>query len=205
MFTRESIEELNELNSLPKDIIVNTGLCFDPFLFDALSSETIENDYKTYDFDVFLPTYGINLQRPYVWEWYQQNNFITDLLLEKPILPFVVVEFRDNAQRDNDKAIIKVIDGKQRILTLYKFLHNEFPINCNGKTIYYKDFDASAIRFLKTRINFLTANVYYSFINDKRLSEISDRELIMLFNYYNFSGVPQAEEHKRRLQNLLGE
>lgn len=203
MFTRESIEELNELKSLSKEIIVNTGSCFDPCIFDALTSDEIENKYKKYDFDVYMPTYGINLQRPYVWEWAQQKNFIVDLLLRKPMTPFVIVEHSDDFQYD--KKIIKVIDGKQRILTIHKFLHNEFPIDYNGKTVYYKDFDKSAIRYLKSIINFLTANVYYSYRHVAGLGEITDKELIMLFNYYNFSGVPQTEEHKRHLQNLLNE
>lgn len=43
------------------------------------------------------------------------------------------------------------------------------------------------------------ANVYYSYPDCK----VTDEMLVILFNFYNFAGTPQAENHKEKLQSLL--
>jgi uncharacterized protein with ParB-like and HNH nuclease domain len=170
---------------------------FDYRLVNALDKPDPERDL-VYDFDVYLPTYGINLQRPYVWELFQQREFIMSILLEKPIDSLVIVkDLKDYANRNDEVNL--VIDGKQRLMTIQKFVHNEFPIVVNGRDIYYKDFDYESERFFKSRANSLTATVYYSYPDSK----VTDEMLIILFNYYNFAGTPQTESHKEKLQSLI--
>jgi len=186
------------MHLIPKSIHMNKGVMFDYRLFDALNEPT-ERDLK-YDFDVFLPKYGINLQRPYVWEYYQQNEFILSILLEKPIESFIAIHhFKDSLNRED--CTVFVIDGKQRLLTIQKFIHNEFPIVVSGKNVYFKDFDDELKRFFESRVNFLTGDVYYSYENSD--AEITDDMKIVLFNFYNFAGTPQTEEHKNKLQSLI--
>lgn len=50
-------------------------------------------------------------------------------------------------------------------------------------------------------VNSFVATVYYS----DSYARISDKDKILLFNYYNFSGTPQTEEHKEMLEKLIGE
>ena len=45
----------------------------------------------------------------------------------------------------------------------------------------------------------MTATVYYSYWD----CEVNDDMKIILFNYYNFAGTPQTEEHKNKLQSLI--
>lgn len=192
MLTYEEIKTCDNIHKIPKYVHINRGVIFDCRLFSALSCPD-KNDYK-YDFDVFLPTYGINLQRPYVWEHCQQNEFILSILLEKPIDPFIIVQH--NSDRERTNTINYVIDGKQRLMTIQKFLHNEFPIIINGNAYVWDDFDDESKIYFRTRVNYLTATVYYSYEDQP----VTDDMKIILFNFYNFAGTMQTEEHKNRLQ-----
>lgn len=193
----DEIKQCNNLHKIPKEIHVNKGVLLDFRLVEALETPEIGKD-KVYDFDVYLPTYGINLQRPYVWELFQQREFIMSILLEKPIDSMVIVqELQDYTNRDNPVNL--VIDGKQRLMTIQKFVHNEFSIIVNGREVYWKDFDNESRMYFKSRANYLTANVYYSYPDCK----VTDEMLIILFNFYNFAGTPQTEEHKNKLQSLI--
>lgn len=150
------------------------------------------------DFDVYLEKYKINLQRDYVWEHFQQQEFIFSILFEKPLESVVVVQHTfDYTNRSN--CVNYVIDGKQRLLTIKKFIKNEFSITINGKEYYYSDFDENLKWFFNSRVNYMTATIYYSYPD----VPITDDMMIYLFNFYNFSGTPQTEEHKNKLQSLL--
>ncbi len=200
MVTIDDVKKSTNMHNIPKSIIVNKHIVLDSKLADAL--ENPDNKHWKYDFDVFLPKYGINLQRPYVWEHCQQNEFILSLLLEKPIDPVVIVEHefcRAEDVLDKSNSVRYVIDGKQRLLTIQKFLHNEFSVNINGKESFYNDFDDNLKRFFKSVLRSITATVYYSDWDD----EVTDDMKIILFNYYNFAGTQQTEEHKSKLQSLL--
>ena len=193
----EEIRQCTNIHRIPKSIHVNKGTLLDWRLFDALVNHDDTKDRK-YDFDVYLPKYGINLQRPYVWEIFQQIEFTMSLLLEKPIDDLVVIQYI-NDYKDRDDVTVHIIDGKQRLMTIQKFGNNEFPIQINGRDIYYKDFDKDTKMFFQSRVNYLTATVYYSYPD----CLVDDDMKIILFNYYNFAGTPQTEEHKEKLQNLL--
>lgn len=193
----EEIKRCNNLHRIPKEIHVNKGVLLDFRLVDALENPDPERD-RVYDFDVYLETYGINLQRPYVWELFQQREFIMSILLEKPIDSLVIVQdLKDYKNRGNEVNL--VIDGKQRLMTIQKFVHNEFSVVVNGRELYWKDFDDETRMYFKSRANYLTANVYYSYPDCK----VTDEMLVILFNYYNFAGTPQTEKHKEELQSLI--
>jgi len=198
MLKIQEIQQAEGIYNIPKNIHINKDICLDWRLFDALVNPDYENnrDYK-YDFDVFLPKYGINLQRPYVWEHYQQNEFILSILLEKPIDSFVIIQHHHSLDRSD--VTNYVIDGKQRLMTIQKFGKNEFPIIADGKEYYFKDFDKDLQLLFERRVNYLTAVVYYTYDDIPATDDLK----ITLFNFYNFAGTPQTEEHKKKLQSLL--
>jgi hypothetical protein len=84
-------------------------------------------------------------------------------------------------------------------MTIQKFLRNEFSININGQECYFKDFDDKLQWFFESRANSMTALIYYSYPD----VPVTDDMKIYLFNFYNFSGTPQTEEHKNKLQSLI--
>jgi uncharacterized protein with ParB-like and HNH nuclease domain len=195
---KDIIESSSIIHSIPKSIHCNKGIVLDYRLCQTLETEENRKKYdQFYDFDVYLPKYDINLQRPYVWEYYQQKEFIMSILLEKPLESVIVVQH--NCDRLREETINYVIDGKQRLITIQKFLHNEFPINIKGENVYWKDFDEEMRMFFRSRVNGITATVYYSYDD----CPVTDDMKIILFNYYNFAGTPQTEEHKNKLQSLL--
>ena len=196
--TLNDIKKMNNIHNIPKWVHINKNILFDYRLCEALTNEVDYNvrDYK-YDFDVYLSKYDINLQRPYVWEGHQQREFILSILLEKPIDPVVLIQYETGENRND--ATFFVIDGKQRLMTLQKFLRNEFYIIVNGEEVYFKDFDENLKRFFKRRANDMTGIVYYSYPDQ----EVDDDMKIILFNFYNFAGTPQTEAHKNKLQSLL--
>ena len=198
MLTIDEVKKTTGIYSIPKNIHINKNTCFDFRLFEALVNPNQDGikDYN-YDFDVYLPTYGINLQRPYVWERYQQQEFILSILQDKPIESVVIIQHNSDSKRENTTNF--VIDGKQRLMTIQKFGRNEFPIVINGKEYYFKDFDHDLQWFFISRVDCMTATIYYTYDD----TPLTDDMRIVLFNYYNFAGTPQTEEHKNKLQSLL--
>jgi uncharacterized protein with ParB-like and HNH nuclease domain len=72
------------------------------------------------DYDVYLPSIDMNLQRGYVWTLLQKQALIISMLkgIKMPHMVFV--------QKEN--YILEVIDGKQRLSTMVDFCKNEFQI-----------------------------------------------------------------------------
>lgn len=198
MITINDINKINSIYDIPKSIHVNKDVLLDHRLFNALVKPESEKDY-IYDFDVYLPSYDINLQREYVWEHCQQNEFILSILLDKPIEHVVVVQNDIYERSERGTYVIQVIDGKQRLITIQKFGRNEFPVNIGGNEVYFKDFDEELKWKFIRNVSFITAIVYYSW----EKTPVTDDMKIKLFNYYNFAGTPQTEEHKDKLQKLL--
>ena len=201
MITLDNIKGLSNIHNIPKQILINKDIRLDPYL-----AQNLTDTPKTtiYDFDIFLKDYGVNLQRPYVWNLIQQQEFILSILLEKPIPPVVAVEIGNNDfTLGNGLKTMLVIDGKQRLMTIKRFLNNEFAVIIDGHPAYLNDFDYDTHIFFIRQISCLTANVYYAGDNPEEPWYISDDMKIILFNFYNFAGTQQEESHKEMLQNFL--
>lgn len=194
MTTYKELIKYNDISTLRR-IAMNKNLGFSYSLFDFLISGKYNSEV---DFDVYLTSKGFNLQRPYVWEPQQQEEFIWSLIYERYIPPvtFVLHEV-DDCSRLGHK-IYKVIDGKQRLMTIKRFMLNEFPIHFEGTQVYWDDLDNIA-RFHISNIPCFSYNVYYSYED----LPVTDDELITIFNFYNFAGTPQEEKHREKLINAL--
>ena len=85
--------------------------------------------------EIIIPEY----QRGYVWKPYQQSRLIESILLKIPLPTFYI-----DAKSDTEWI---VIDGLQRITTIYRFCTNAFPLSdleylkddLEGK--YFRDFE----------------------------------------------------------------
>lgn len=189
-----TVKDIKEINSELLNIKVHCNKCIvlDPFLINNLIGV---NRIKEYDFEIYLPKYGINLQRPYVWKDYQQSEYIISILQERPLENVIVIQH----ETTEGKITMQILDGKQRLTTIQKFLLGEIPVTINNKKVWWDDFDESAKRHFKSRLSSITAVVYYTYDDDN----LTDDDKIRLFNFYNFSGTPQTEEHKNTLKKLL--
>lgn len=190
-FTAKDIKEINS-ELLNIKVHCNKGVVLDPFLINNLTGV---NQRKKYDFDIYLPKYGVNLQRPYVWENYQQSEYIISILQERPLDNIIVIQH----EPDEGKIVMQIVDGKQRLTTIQKFLLGEIPVTINKKKFWWDDFDNDAKMHFKSRLSCITAVVYYTYDDDN----LTDDDKIRLFNFYNFAGTPQTEEHKNMLKGFL--
>jgi hypothetical protein len=143
------------------------------------------------DFDVWLPSVERNLQRPLVWEqhgltnhgdrYYHHRKLIESILSYVDIGKFVVYKLWTNVQ---PYLTIKVIDGKQRFHAISDFYNNKFGVIRNGIEYKIEDMPTNIVRRISN------SPIAWAEI-DSQVKELSDKELITLFDNINFAGVPQ--------------
>ena len=145
------------------------------------------------DFDVYLPSKGINLQRELVWTDLQKSEFILSIFKGNQIPKFTLIklcsDLKDRLER------YQIIDGKQRLTTILQFIAGEFPIEVNNTKYYYEDL-SEYLQKLLYRF-WVTGTVGYSY-ND---NPITDQEKIDWFEQINFTGTPQDKEHLNKLKH----
>jgi hypothetical protein len=146
-----------------------------------------------FDFDVWLPTYNTNLQRPLCWAPSQKQEFIFSIVKGNSIPPVSVLT------DDTDTTPIhQVIDGKQRINTIIEFLDNCFPIIVGNDDFYFSHFDK------QSQNDFLLNNLCgYQIFNAEGMDKFSDLDKIQWFSLINFAGTPQDKKHQERLTKHL--
>lgn len=143
------------------------------------------------DFDVWLPTRGMNLQRGLVWTLLQKQQFILSVLREHELPTFAKVRhmFADQTE------INQVLDGKQRLNTMFQFIDGEFSIEFGGESYVFDDLDQRLRNCILNPRGFKW-DVHYSYWDDP----ISDETKIEIFERINFLGTPQEIEHLNRLK-----
>ena len=149
-----------------------------------------EHDY-TIDYDVYLPSIGKNLQRPFCWSLQQKRELILSIIKGIDIRKITVIVYAENTL--NDKQTYKIIDGKQRLSTLLSFFKNEFTIELFGLEYYFNDLPAD----IKYVIEIY--DMIYDCAYEYKDNMISDKDKIEWFKLINFAGTPQEIEHLNSL------
>lgn len=149
------------------------------------------------DFDVFLESRQMNLQRGLVWTQEQKQSLILTILRDQKISTISVVQDERLSNRNaSDKYQWKVIDGKQRLTTYLSFIENEFPIEIKGVLYYFKDLPEDCQKQILWYDQY-TITVHYNYNGD-----IADDIMIDLFEDINWLGTPQDVEHLKHLKKL---
>jgi len=133
------------------------------------------------DFDVFLPSKGKNLQRPLVWTIEQKRQIVMSVLLKRHI-PNVSIFYTSD-------DVHKIIDGKQRLTSIFSFVNNEFTIILDGEEFYFNQLPNE----YKTEIIYYPVRI--NIINQEYGVPIDDNFLIHWFDMLNFAGTPQDFKH----------
>lgn len=157
-------------------------------IIDDINSGT----YGTYDFDVYLPTIGMNLQRDFVWTELQKQQLILAILRGVSLPKFVKIRIRTGS--DHTQDIHQIIDGKQRLNTIISFIKGEFAIEHKGNKYYFNDLDGK-LQYIMRDVN-IVWDVHYSY----GYNVISDQTKIDIFEQINFLGTPQEQEHLNNLK-----
>ena len=148
----------------------------------------------TVDFDVWLSSRNMNLQRPLCWTLIQKQEFIISILKGNPIPKVSIISHKPDETSDK---IYQIIDGKQRISTYIAFMKGEFTLRAitagNGE-YSFNDLDKECQQIL-LRFYFI-ADMAYSYYD----APISDADKIDWFYQVNFTGTQQEVEHMDNLR-----
>lgn len=138
------------------------------------------------DMEVYLPSKDLNLQRSNVWTVEQERELILSVLVRRHIPRISLLMLANNT--------VQVIDGKQRITALIRFIGNKFSIRIQGEYYYIKDLPDSYRRRIERHV--MRAYV----VNEYVEGEITDAEKISWFKYLNFAGTDQDRGHMKMLE-----
>lgn len=145
----------------------------------------------TIDFDVYLPSKNMNLQRNLVWTDLQKSEFILTILKENEVPKFCLILHKDEKARTKK---YEVIDGKQRLTTIISFVNGEFPIKIKNENYFFENLSDDLQRFLLRF--YIVGTVGYSYEDEP----ITDQQKIDWFEQINFLGTPQDVEHLNNLK-----
>lgn len=141
---------------------------------------------SSWDFDVWLPSRQMNLQRDLCWTPLQKEQLIWSLVRGRKIPPVAICQMQ---KKDNEQhRILQVIDGKQRINTIYEFLTDQFPIFWKGNAFYRSELPEEYRGIFGYRP--LLGHIGYDLTEDQK---------VQWFLQINFLGTPQDEFHCQKL------
>lgn len=141
------------------------------------------------DYDVYLPSKGINLQRPFVWTLEQKQDLIMSVIKDLDIRKITII-------RDFSNSTIQIIDGKQRLSTILSFCNDGFPIDIEG----YGEYLFSKLpKDIQNSI--LSLTIYSDVAYEDKNYKISDEDKINWFEKLNYAGTPADKEHLKNLKN----
>ena len=131
-------------------------------------------------------------QRGYVWTKQQKNDYILNLFESKAEIRPVVVQY---GAKDREDDLLEILDGKQRLSTLFDFIDNKVTVN----GLYFKDLANEDQEFI------MNHKIDYRRIM-KRSDDASDLKLetkLQLFYEINLYGTKMTDEELKKVQKLL--
>jgi hypothetical protein len=169
---------------------LRTSLSFNPH--EINSSIGYFAKHVNIDFDVFLPTKNINLQRDFVWSIEQKRELIWSILMNRNI-PRMAMMNVIKGDKDID-GTYEVIDGKQRLSSMLDFYNNKFALIFDGKEYLFKDLPIDYQRVIDGY------QFPYYIAHEDIGKPFTDEDKISWFMYINFAGTPQDRIHFDKLK-----
>jgi len=145
------------------------------------------------DFDVYLPTKKMNLQRDYVWNIHQKRELIWSILMNRHIPRMAMVNIIQ--EKEDIKGTYQVIDGKQRLSAMIDFYKGIYSLEIDGDRYFYNQLPQDYQRVIS---GFMFP---YYIVNEDYGNKFTDEDKINWFRYINFSGTPQDAEYLKGLTN----
>jgi len=143
------------------------------------------------DWDVYLEKIGMNLQRDYCWTLTQKRELINSVLIGRHIPHCAII---NTISKSNDREdLFLIIDGKQRLSTLFDFVDDKFTLTIDEKEYLFSELPSDYQ---------LAINCYYFryyVVNEEWDNRITDEQKITWFKFINYAGTPQDIEHLKRL------
>jgi hypothetical protein len=203
------MKEINPFQNNERDSVRSVNFTLDSVLHKLdLSPEYIKRD-KPYqingmtvgecNFNPYVYINGIKqyYQRPLVWSIEDKQNLIESIYYGIGCGSIVIKLYSwDDLQKKADAGetelyFCDVVDGKQRLNTVYEFVNNKF---CDKNGNFYEQFSKRAQHlFLDHQL----------FAYGELLSSVKDEDVLKQFLKVNFAGVPQSSEHIEYVKSLL--
>lgn len=158
---------------------------------DVNSSIKYFAEHCNLDFDVYLPTKGMNLQRGFVWTIDQKRELIWSTLMKRHIPRMAILNVTNSAK--DTEGVYQVIDGKQRLSAMIDFYKNLYTLEIDGKEYLFSELPEEYQRAIA---GFMFS---YSIVNEDYEERFTDEDKISWFRYINFAGTPQDAEHLKQL------
>lgn len=162
-------------------------------IFEVIFREDL---YGAIDWDIYLPKAKTNLQRGFVWSDAQKNDFLIKYFTESQLLQYCPPVIMNNLSGKNAHALL-IIDGKQRISTLFEFYTNKRAIIIDNEFIFYADYNVATNQ--TATINVLINQIDTDLTAPEWIAENEDA-LIQQFEHVNFASVPQEYAHMQKLR-----
>ncbi|MBU1217627.1 DUF262 domain-containing protein [bacterium] len=144
------------------------------------NQNTIENLYKKYKRgELILQPF---FQRNLVWTNQAKSRFIESILLKFPIAEIYLYQ--------DDEGIISVIDGQQRLSTIFNFIDQKFKLNGLNNIIDANNLDIN----FKYKNDFLLFKIHYVLI----ANTASKGEIIDMYSRINQYTVNLNEQELRK-------
>jgi uncharacterized protein with ParB-like and HNH nuclease domain len=131
-------------------------------------------------------------QRPYVWQNTQQQELMHSLFNDLPIGAISLIEHA----MTSEGAYVEVLDGKQRITTIFAYYNNEFAYidPYSKKSYFYRDLSPSVKTVFKNSITYA--------VNTLK-SDMTELQKYEYFYAINYAGVEQSESHRINIERKL--
>ena len=143
------------------------------------------------DFDVFLPSKGINLQRDYVWTIEQKRELIWSVLMNRHIPRMAMLN--ESSGEGDTEGVYQVIDGKQRLSAMIDFYNGKYDLIIDDKSYYFQQLPEDYQRVIGGYM------FPYYVVGEDYGKKFTDEDKISWFRYINFAGTPQDTEHLNNL------
>ena len=144
------------------------------------------------DFDVYLPTKGMNLQRDYVWTVEQKRELIWSVLMNRHIPRMAMLNITNDAK--DTRRTYQVIDGKQRLSAMIDFYKGKFDLIIDEKSYFFDKLPEDYQRVISGYM------FPYYIVNEDFGNTFSDDDKISWFRYINFAGTLQDAQHMNNLK-----
>lgn len=169
---------------------LRTSLSFSPMEINSTIRFFAEN--VNIDFDVYLPSKQMNLQRDFVWNIHQKRELIWSILMNRNIPRMAMMNVISD--ENDSEGVYQIIDGKQRLSTMINFYKNEFTLLIDDIEYFFHELPIDYQNVIKGY------HFAYYIANEIDPNEFSDNDKINWFMYINFAGTPQDKSHFDKLK-----
>ena len=136
-------------------------------------------------------------QRGLCWNIEQKKSYITNIFNEMASCNPTIIEFYSE---DYKIKVYEILDGKQRLTTLFDFINNKFPILYANQEIYFNDLIDEDKTFL------LYLNVNYTRIMPIKLNtNVSLKDRLEIFLEVNYKGTRMSDSHLEKVLAMYNE